>query len=39
MGWAYDTTGERRGAYLDLVGRPEGKKHLDDLVVDVILLK
>ena len=30
--------GERRGAYRDLVGKPEGKRPLEDLGVDVRLV-
>jgi len=40
MGRACSTYGERRGAYRILVGKPEGKKHLEDLGINgKILLK
>jgi hypothetical protein len=34
MGWAYCTCGDRRGAYRVWVGRPEGKKDLENLGLD-----
>jgi hypothetical protein len=33
------TVGERRGAYRVLVGKPEGKIHLEDPGVDRMILK
>jgi hypothetical protein len=34
MGRACYVYGERRGAYRILVGKPEAKNHLEDLVMD-----
>jgi hypothetical protein len=34
MGRTCCTYGERRGAYRDLVGKPEGRNHLEDPGVD-----
>jgi hypothetical protein len=36
MRWAEDVTptGDRRGAYSILMGKPEGKSHLEDLGID-----
>jgi hypothetical protein len=34
MGGACSTCGERRGAYRVLVGRPEGRDHVEDLGVN-----
>jgi hypothetical protein len=40
MRWAgYVTRMERSGAYRGLVGKPEGKDHLEDPVVDGRILK
>jgi hypothetical protein len=33
-GWACGTYGERGGAYRALVGRSEGKNHLEDVRID-----
>jgi hypothetical protein len=34
MGGAFSTYGEKRGAYRVLVGKPEGKNHLEAPEVD-----
>jgi hypothetical protein len=34
VGGACSTYGEGRGAYRVLVGRPKGRNHLEDLVID-----
>jgi hypothetical protein len=41
MRWAghvIDSRGDRRGAYRDLAGNPEGKRPLEDLGVDGMLM-
>jgi hypothetical protein len=38
MGRAYSTHREKRNAYRILVGKPEGKSHLEDIVGGRVIL-